>query len=69
MVFVTAGVAWPTIVPSTTSNAAICWPTPAVPSQVPFRYHFSPQTFPVGAPVHCATAAFAELRRRGAMIS
>ena len=52
VVFVTAAVAWPTIVPSTTSSAAICCPTPAVPSHVPLLYHFRPQTFPPGEPLH-----------------
>ena len=49
----------------TTSMAAICWPTPVVPSHFPLWFaHLNPHSRPLSPPVHCATAAFAEFSSR-----
>jgi hypothetical protein len=56
---------WPIMVLCTASSAAICWPTPYVPSQLPFLYQLRPHMRPLGRsggePEHCSAAAEAEV--------
>ena len=52
-----------------TDIAAICWPTPCVPSQsVPFD-QLRPQVRPLLPPEHCFAAAIADVLRAGRIVS
>lgn len=54
--------------PMTVSRADMLWPTPCVPSQVPFLSHWIPQADLLGPPLHCAAAAFALVFNRAVML-
>lgn len=60
---VTGGPTLPICVDMMTSRAAICCPTPLLPSQTAPLDHFSPQARPLSPPEHCNAAAVAEVSR------